>query len=190
MINEAIFDNKTYRFKLSKTVPLTGEKLAVIDNVEKLFQALKYNDISRYDSSIILTNGNEEKNGWHNNPLKWYNRINFNFTQNETIIDFEWSIKNQVLTSNEKDFIDSFINEIINDLKTNSITIDKYIELTSKTKSKGIKMTLWIIVGAFLSAIPSVYLAFKFDLIIIMFLGILLGTFTSYKLILKWMSDD
>lgn len=188
MINEATFDNETQRILLSKVIVLSSENTELLDQLENLFRALQYKNISRFDKSITVINGNEDKNGWHNNPLKWYNKIHFNIKDQEIKIDFEWSVMNQVLTRNERDFMDHFISELIEDLMIGKLTNEKYINMASKAKNTGIKMTIGVILGVAIFSIPSLYLGFYLDNVFLFFVGIILGTYISFKLVFKWMN--
>ena len=152
------------KFNYKSSLQLPELKSLVIS----FFRNLGYTKIKDDNSSIQIKRGSEFRNGFAFNPLKWKSDITINFEKlNDTInIDgsFKINTKKQLVTEKEitiwNNVFESFESLILNG-KSDSKSL---FEKSKKVRNDNIKLTLWILAGAVLGLVISIYPATRFQL--------------------------
>lgn len=182
---DILFDNKRQVIVLDKTINSHTNTKDVLSALEELFTKLNYTTVDRKGQYLVCANGNVRKNGWFNNPLKWENTFKFTASEEQVRIEVEWSVENQLVSKFEKSFIINFLKKLTSDMQKGGFRPDEYHLLVSNITKKGRKMTLSILLGMLLPLIVFLPLAFYFDSILFILLGVPLGAIVSYKYLIK-----
>ncbi len=143
---------------------LTELKLLIIS----FFRNLGYTKIKECNLSIQIKRGSEFRNGFTFDPLKWKSDIIINFSKLNDIINidgaFKINTKKQIVTENEiiiwNQVFENFENLILNEkFDSNSL-----IEKSKKVRNSNVKLTLWILTGAILGLLISIFPSIRLEL--------------------------
>lgn len=189
MENEIVFDNKRQVVTLKKELFIQVDHKLLFDQVEQLFTQLNYKRITRGENEIECHNGQANKNGWHNNPLKWENQFQLNYNNGKLELLVKWSIKHQIVTKHEQNFIIQFIDRFITDLENGKMELAYYAKESTKTVHTGRKMTIYILFTLLLITTVMASLTFYFENITFI-LGIPVGAVLAFILINKQLTKS